>query len=277
MEDETFAGHRQFFWMWACLVALVVMIAFYLADQPIGGKNGGTTLGYVYGGIASAGILFLMWYGMRRRHAYASGSGTLKGWLSAHVWIGVALTLVVPMHAGFKVARNLHSMPYLLMLLTCLSGVWGAWSYMRYPARMRAQREGSTTRGLVEQLDRASREIAMMVQGKSAEFAAVARQLDVVFSPSTLRIVLARRYPMVTRERVYELLGTLPRSEYATALELTKVAYGRRRVANLLIDEAGMAARMRVWLYLHVPLSFACVAAVLAHVFWVLFYRWSAR
>jgi hypothetical protein len=277
MEDETFAGHRQFFWMWASIAALGVMIVAYLYDHPIGGRNGGTTLGYVYGGIASAGILFLMWYGMRRRHAYASGSGTLKGWLSAHIWIGAALTLVVPMHAGFKVARNLHSMPYVLMLLTCLSGLWGAWSYVRYPPRMRAQREGSTTRGLVEQLERASREIAAMVAGKSAEFAAVARRLDVEFKPSALRIVLARAYPMVTREKVYELLGTLPRKEYSAALELTKVAYGRRRIANLLIEEAGMAARMRVWLYLHVPLSFACVAAVLAHVFWVLFYRWSAR
>jgi hypothetical protein len=277
MDDESFAGHRQFLWMWASLAALAVLTVVYLVDQPIGGRNGGTTLGYVYGGIASAGILFLMWYGARRRYAYAGGSGTLKGWLSAHVWIGGALTLVVPMHAGFKVARNLHSMPYVLMLLTCVTGVWGAWSYMRYPARMRAQREGSTTRGLVEQLERASREIAAMVEGKGPEFAAVARQLDVAFKPSLLRIVLARPYPMVSRETIYELLKTLPRSEYKEALELTKLAYGRRRIANQLIDEAGMAARMRVWLYVHVPLSFACVAAVLAHVFWVLFYRWSAR
>jgi hypothetical protein len=277
MEDETFVGHRRFFWMWACLAVLAVMGAAYLLDHPVGGKNGGTTLGYTYGVIASAGIVFLMWYGKRRRYAYASGSATLKGWLSAHVWVGTVLTLIVPMHAGFKMARNLHSLPYFLMVLTCVSGLWGAWSYIRYPALMRAQREGRTARGLVEDLDRVSRQIAALVEGKSKEFAAVAERLDITFRPSVLRIVLARPYPFVRREKVYELLGTLPRTEYGEALELTKLAYERRRVANRLIDEAGMAARMRVWLYVHVPLSCACVAAVMAHVFWVLFYRWSAQ
>jgi hypothetical protein len=277
MADESFAGHRRFFWMWACLAALAVMVALYLYDRPIGGRNGGTTLGYAYGGIASAGIVFLMWYGMRRRHAYANGTATLKGWLSAHVWVGAALTVVVPLHSGFNVSKNLHTLPYLLMVLTSLSGVWGAWSYMRYPALMRAQREGRTTRALVEELERAAREIAALAEGKSPEFSVVARRLDIEFQPSALRIVLARPYPVVTREKVYELLGMLPRKEYPAGLELTKVAYGRRHVANQLIDEAGMAARMRVWLYVHVPLSFACVAAVMAHVFWVLFYRWSAR
>ena len=37
------------------------------------------------------------------------------------------------------------------------------------------------------------------------------------------------------------------------------------------------AARMRLWLYLHVPLSFGCVVAVAAHVFWVVYYGGATR
>src|SRR5580700_1636380 len=104
MDDETFAGHRRFFWMWVCMGLLGAMGAVYLADHPVGGRDGGTPLGYAYGVIATAGIVVLMWYGVRRRYSYANGSGTLKGWLSAHVWLGIALTLVVPMHSGFRLS-----------------------------------------------------------------------------------------------------------------------------------------------------------------------------
>jgi hypothetical protein len=277
MDDETFAGHRRFFWMWVCLGFLGALGAVYVADHPVGGRSGGTPLGFAYGALASAGILLLMGYGIRRRYLYASGSGTLKGWLSAHVWLGLALVVLVPMHAGFKLSRNLHAVPYLLMVATVVSGIWGALSYVRYPALMRAQREGNTPKGLMDQLERASREMASTVKGKSAAFYEFAKRLDVEFQPSALRIVLARPYPQITRDAVLALLGTLPQEEYDAGLELTKIGHRKRQLANQLIDEAGMAARMRVWLYVHVPLSFACVAAVLAHVFWVLFYRWSLR
>lgn len=277
MDDETFAGHRRYFWAWVSAGMLAAMGVVYAADHPVGGRNGGTVLGYAYGILAAIGIVALVGYGYRRRHAYAAGPGTLKGWLSAHVWIGVALTVVVPMHSGFKLSRNLHAVPYLLMVLTIATGIWGAFSYLRYPARMRAQREGATPRGLMEQLERASREMALMAEGKSPAFAAFAARIDTRFGPSALRIVLARPYPQVPRDVVMELLGTLPDEEYDAGLELTKVGHRKRQVANRLIDEAGMAARMRVWLYVHVPLSIACLVALAAHVLWVAYYRWPVR
>jgi hypothetical protein len=277
MQDETFAGHRRFFWMWACLVSVGAMSAAYHFDHPVGGPSGGTTLGVIYGVAATAGIFLLMGYGLRRRYAYAHGPGTLKGWLSAHVWIGTSLAVVVPLHSGFKLARNLHAVPYALMLATIVSGFWGAFSYLRYPPRLRAQREGTTPKKLLEQLERASREMTALATGKSTAFAEFARRIDVHFGPSTLRIVLARPYSALAPDDVVRLLGTLPEAEHEAGLALTKVGHRKRQVANQLINEAGTAARMRVWLFLHVPLSFACVAAVLAHVFWVVFYKWSVR
>jgi hypothetical protein len=277
MRDETFAGHRRFFWMWVCALGVGAMGAAYHFDHPLGGPSGGTTLGIVYGVLATAGIGLLMVYGLRRRYAYAHGPGTLKGWLSAHVWIGTSLAIVVPMHSGFKFAKNLHTMAYALMLATIASGLWGAFSYLTYPPRLRAQREGTTPKKLLEQLERASREMAAIVSGKSAEFADFARRIDFQFGPSAIRILLARPYALVASDDVVHLLGTLPKDEYEAGLALTKIGHRKRQVANQLITEAGTAARMRVWLFLHVPLSFACVGAVLAHVFWVVFYKWSWR
>lgn len=275
MRDETFAGHRRFFWMWVCAGAVGAMAVAYHFDRPLGGPSGGTPLGIAYGVLATAGIGLLMAYGARRRHAYAHGPGTLKGWLSAHVWIGTALAIVVPMHSGFRFARNLHTLAYVLMLATIVTGLWGAFSYLMYPPRLRAQREGTTPKKLLEQLERASREMAGIMSGKSAALASFARRIDLQFGPSAMRILLARPYAFVDPDDVVLLLGTLPREEYEAGLALAKVGHRKRQVANQLITEAGTAARMRVWLFLHVPLSFACVAAVLAHVFWVVFYKWA--
>ena len=42
-------------------------------------------------------ILWLLWYGVRKRR-YASTSGTVQGWLSAHVYLGTALVVIVGDH-----------------------------------------------------------------------------------------------------------------------------------------------------------------------------------
>jgi len=274
--EESFAGHRRFFWLWTMLGCLAVMGGVFLSDQPIGGRNGGTRLGLIYGGIALAGIFWLMWYGVRKRYSYASGSGTLKGWLAAHVWIGVALALVVPLHSGFHVGWNVHSAPYALMVATIASGIWGAYAYVKLPSQMQGRREGITIRSCAEQIEKLSRDMAALAEGKSDAFAQLASRVTLHFEPSLVRILFARPY-LLSKEELSGLLPSLPKPEYPAGLELTRLATRRLQAGNQLIAEASVVARLRIWLYLHLPLSFACLAAVLAHVFWALSYRWSAR
>lgn len=277
MRDETFIGQRRFLWLWICLGAILLLSAFYLANHPIGGRNGGTRLGFVYGGIALAGILFLMWYGVRRRYSYARGSGTLKRWLGPHVWIGVSLAIVVPLHSGFKIGWNVHSAPYLLMLLTIASGIWGAYAYLRFPVQMAARREGVTMRSCVDEIETISRELAILAKNKSPSFEAASKQMEVEVKPSLGRILTGRRYHIFSKQELSALLATLPEPEYQAGLEMTALASRRIDIANRLMAEASVVAQMRIWLYFHLPLSFGCVMAVLAHVFWVLFYRWPAH
>ena len=273
MSSGTFIGQRRFLWLWISAAALVVLAIVYRADHPIGGRNGGTRIGIIYGLIALAGVAFLMWYGVRRRYSYARGSGTLKGWLGAHVWIGLSLAFLVPMHSGFRLEWNLHGAAYLLMLATIGSGLWGAWAYAHYPARLRAQIEGVTNRALVEKLERLDRGVSAVTQGKSDAFLVFFKQLDVPFRPSVGRLLLGLQYPSLQKEDVRLGLSRIPDGEYEAGLELASLAYDAHRLRNELVQEVGLAARMRIWLYAHVPLSFACVFAVVAHVFWVVFFR----
>ena len=274
--EESFASHRRFFWLWTVVACLAVLGGVFLYNQPIGGRNGGTTLGLAYGGLALAGIFWLMWYGVRKRYSYASGTGTLKGWLAAHVWIGVGLALLVPLHSGLHVGMNVHSAPYALMVATIASGIWGAYAYVQLPSQMEARREGVTMRSCAEQIEKISREMLTLTEGKSEAFLALAARVTVHFQPSLVRILFARPY-LLSKEQLSGLLPSLPKPEYQAGLELTRMATRRLQACNQLISESSVVARLRIWLYLHLPLSFACLAAVFAHVFWALSYRWSAR
>ena len=275
--NQTFLNQRRFLWLWVCSVAVVVLGAIYWLDHPVGGKNGGTKLGFTYGGIATAGMLFLMYYGIRKRYAYRTGSGTLKSWLGPHVWVGLALCIVVPMHYGFKVEWNLHAAPYLLMVLTVLSGLWGAYAYVRYPPEMTGRRQGLTIHGSVVQMNSLASELAVLAKNKSPAFLAALAKLDVPVKPTFGTLLFARRVRTFSKQELSDILGTLPPAEYQAGLKLTELASRRISIANRLIGEASVAAQMRVWLFLHLPLSLTCFVAMLAHIFWVLFYRWPTR
>jgi hypothetical protein len=273
---ETFFGLYRFMWLWVVLLGLAILGGVYLYNQPIGGRNGGTTLGLTYGAIATAGMAYLMWYGVRKRYSYASGTGTLKGWLAAHVWIGVALGVLVPLHSGFHIGWNVHAAPYLLMLATIASGIWGAYAYVSMPARMEARREGLSLRRCATEIEVIAQSMAALASGKSGAFSELAARVTVPFRPSLARILFQEVY-VLSDEELSSLLATLPKDEYQEGLELTRMAARRLHLCNTAIAEASALARMRIWLYFHLPMSFACVAAVLAHVFWALSFRSSVR
>lgn len=277
MRNETFVNQRRFLWLWLCLIGLAVMSAIYLLDHPVGTRNGGTTLGIVYGVLAAAGMVFLMWYGIRKRYSYRRATSPLRRWLGPHVWIGGALVLIVPLHAGFKLGWNVHSAPYLLMLATVVSGIWGAYAYLRLPREMASRREGVTMRSCVEQIAAISGELAVLDKDRSAAFTAARKQLEIEIRPSLVRLLLRRLYPTPTKAELQALLATLPVDEYKPGLAMTELASRRIQIANRMLAEASVVAQMRVWLYVHLPLSFGCAIAVAAHIFWVLFYRWPAR
>ena len=67
MRERRFIEYRRY--RYAKLAAALVAFATiaYLWQQPLGGRHGGTWLGYTLGGIGAAIILLLLWFGVRKR------------------------------------------------------------------------------------------------------------------------------------------------------------------------------------------------------------------
>jgi hypothetical protein len=274
MSRETFLSYRNFFYLWANLATLTVLTVVYLIHSPLGGPNGGTLLGYTYGVLAALGIGYLMWYGMRKR-SYGKTASTLQGTLAAHVWLGIALLLLVPLHAGFQFGVNVHTLAYVLMVLVIVSGIWGAFTYLTLAPRVQAHRGGGSQQELVEQILSLSSEIERIaVSGSTDELLQLMHALDVPFHPGLKNALLRNRtMRAVDSSQAAQLLSHLSADDAERGAQLVELITKKRRFIRQLDNDVATLYWMRVWLYLHLPLSFALVAAVAIHIFSV-FYNW---
>jgi hypothetical protein len=127
--------YARFRWFKAAIALSVLTAAAYLLHEPPIKPYGGTWLGYTLGTVGAILILWLMWYGVRKRR-YRSTGGTVQGWLSAHIYLGTALVVVVKLHTGFELGWNVHTLAYVLMLAVVFSGIYGVVAYLRIPEAM---------------------------------------------------------------------------------------------------------------------------------------------
>ena len=98
---DSILDYRGYRWLWIALVLSLGSLAAYIWHDPIGVPNGGSWLGYTLGTIAALLILWLLWFGVRKRR-YKSASSSARGWLSAHIYLGASLILISLLHSGFQ-------------------------------------------------------------------------------------------------------------------------------------------------------------------------------
>ena len=243
-----FLTHANKRWLWVALALLLACVLAYAFHEPVAAPpNGGTWLGYTLGTIGALLIFWLMWFGVRKRR-YGSRSGPLRGWLSAHVYLGTALVAVALLHSGFQFGWNVHTAALVLMLAVILSGFYGVYTYLRYPALMTRNRDSASREAMIEEI---------------AELDQNALSLADLVSPKIHAIVL--RSIENTR-----LGGGDKQAE--TLRRRIDVMTRKKNLASRIARDIQLQALMEIWLYLHVPLSFALLAALLAHVISVFFY-----
>ena len=269
-----YRGLRYFRW---ALALVVVSWVAYAWHQPLPVPNGGTWLGYTLGTIGALLIVWLIWFGVRKRQ-YGGGKIRLEDWLSAHVYLGSALIVVATLHTGFQFGWNVHTLAYALMMIVIFSGMFGVYVYIRYPRLMTDNRRGMTLHAMmiqVAEIDQDCRKSALRLGDEINRVVleasegtrvggSVWRQLSgqapgcpAVAAPDRIRALLAKGDQAATGRDAEQLLALLTRKA-----ELVRRA--RRDVQ--------IKALMDIWLYVHVPLSVALIAALIAHIVAVFFY-----
>ena len=276
MRHYSILEYAKFRWFKAALLVSTLAAALYLWHEPALKPYGGTWLGYTLGTVGAVLILWLLWYGVRKR-SYGSTTGTVQGWLSAHVYLGTALVVIVTLHTGFELGWNVHTLAYVLMLVVVASGFYGVFFYLRVPRAMTENLGETTLEAIllrIGDLDREARAQALSLPDECF------RLVDASVSKtrlggSALRLVTGRdpRCPTAAAIAAWPATSRRLRGEEANL---------GKEVFTLLLEKHELLQRARrdmrhkalldLWLYVHVPLAFALLAALAAHVISVFIY-----
>jgi hypothetical protein len=284
MGQESILEYRGAVYLKIALFLCAAAIAAYaLHDIPdvYHKPYGGTWLGYTLGGIAAFLVLWMMLLGLRKRR-YRSSAGTLHGWTSSHVYLGGAAIVIATLHGGFEFGWNVHTAAYALMVLVVATGAYGVYAYLHFPALITANMAGDTLESTllkIADLDQRCRRIALDLPDEAnalvlAATRATARQAQ--FAGSLRRRLRGDRVRCPTREATRKLMALGARYTGAQAAANGQLISAMTR-KGALVDRVRRDLRYRAlleaWLYAHVPLAFALLAALIAHVVSV-FYFW---
>src|SRR3569623_1935039 len=259
---EGFLRHKRFRWLKiALLLCLAAALAYGLVDvQPR--PSGGSWIGYTLGTIATLLNLWLSLLGLRKR-AMTRGRWSLKAWTSAHVYLGLSLVVIATLHSGFQFGWNVHTLAYALMMLVILSGICGIVAYSTLPEELSASRGEMTRPQMIDAVMKLARQLQLAAQPLGHEDTAI---VSASIAESPFKGGLLRR-----------LSGRYPRCRTARALKLLRprfvatVGPGGAALARIR-RHLRLKAQLEVWLYVHVPITFALIAALAAHIISVFFY-----
>lgn len=290
--QTSFLSHHRFYWLRAALWLSLVVIVVYAAYAPVGGRNGGTIVGYGLGGLGAAIILWLSWLGVRKRRfaarrgrpnpraaqaAAASPQTTIRGWTSAHVYLGLSLLVIGTLHAGFEFGWNVHTLAYALMMLVIISGGFGVFAYVRYPRLMSQNMSGQSAEGLRRESAEIDIRLQRLAQRLPDAFAGAAREaLETrigggffqLLSGSSRRCAAASA---LAKARAEAERITDPEQQIA-ATEMIAALSRKAEISARLRRDLSFKAMMDVWLWIHVPVTIGLIATLIAHVLIVFFY-----
>lgn len=273
---ESFLRYRRYRWFKIATFISLFLIVVYMFVDVSPRHNGGSWLGYTLGTIGAGLIVWLTLLGIRKR-AMTRGRWSLKAWTSAHVYLGLALIVIGTLHTGFQFGWNVHTLAWALMILVILSGIYGITVYALLPQGLSDSRSEMTGPQMIEAVNSLDKQIQQAAQPLSDEDSAVVVGSlgEDPFGGGVWRR-LSGSYPRCGNMRALEAMRA--RQDEASGKEEQAL----EQVVGLLEKKGAALQRLRgyirrralleIWLFVHIPLTFVLLAALIAHIVSVFFY-----
>jgi hypothetical protein len=290
MIHENILRYRGGRYAWWALGLVALSVAIYATQGGRQQPGGGTWQGYVLGTVAALLIVWLTLLGVRKRR-YSSNLGSVQSWTSAHVWLGLALVLVATLHCAGRFGWNVHTLAYVLMWAVILSGIFGLYVYLSSPRQLAANSDGRSRAALFAELfdlDRKGRELAKVCDpgvniavkssiertsiggGVLRQLLGVDRSLfmrvDAVADAGGATLVSNADQQGVIDQVAQRVPQASKRAEAGNLQGLIVLLCRRQAVLRRIRRDIKLQGWLRLWLYIHVPLTFALLAALVVHI-----------
>lgn len=242
-------------------------------------------MGLLYGLIALALIILLMFFGIRKR-AYRSRLGKLENWLQAHIYLGLLTFFVVLAHSGFRFEDRVATILFVVMTIVIASGAFGAILYKTVPRALTEVESNLSNEEISDQLNQLGKAMARAASQKSDSFQQIYRRLISEVKPGILAgwRLLFRGGRLGLGEQPKELssmLALVPIEERDDLRQLLVLSRQQKELHIRLLAQQRYRNLLDFWLYLHLPFSIALIALIVAHMWGVFYYGkipwWSSR
>ncbi len=277
IRHQSFLEFKRYRYLKLAFALLLVLSTLYIWHRnfhfamPGGTGYGGTPMGYTLGTVAAVLIVWLLWLGVRKRR-YRTSRSSLQGWVSAHVYLGVATLFIGLLHSGFEMGLNLHTLTLVLLAIVVISGIYGVLNYVRVPTAMTEKMGDDSLKSLLGQIqtiDLQARKAALQLSDEvNALVLAAAR--DTRMTGSMFDGVLMRRLrPCPTQiavDRMQVLAGKLKDEKARAGREVFTLMVSRLAAVQSVRRELQSLAQLKRWLLWHVPVSIALLFALTAHI-----------
>ena len=275
MQHSNIFDYKRYRYFKLAVIIILIAFAAYLIFEPAVGHYGGSWLGYSLGTASAALVFLLAWYGVRKRR-YRS-SGTTQGWLSAHIYLGTALTFLATFHSGLHFGLNIHTVTYGILLVVVVSGFFGNYAYMIYPRLMTENMGEDNLDGLllrIAESDKMARQIALLMPDDINDTVSRAcRETSIGVSLLEQLKGFQPDCPSAMAVQKLTVLGNdLPVEHRKLYRDLYSIMVRRESLVRRARQDLMYRARMGFWLYFHVPFAIALLMAMVAHVIAVFFY-----
>ena len=204
--------------------------------------------------------------------------GTRQGWLSAHVYFGTALLILASLHSGFQFDWNVHTLSYVLMLVVVANGIYGVYAYLSFPRHIAHNMGDDTLSGLllkIAELDEMARVRALDLPGDVNALVLKARQ-ETRLGGNFFQQLTGRQRNCPTSQAVRQI--QVLKNKYINGdqpklmADLYSILSHKEELVFRARNEIMLKARLGGWPYFHASLSYALLAALLAHIVSVYFY-----
>jgi hypothetical protein len=271
----THAGSR---WAKIAGVLCLLAIAIYVLTDPQPRPNGGTFAGYLLGTVGALMIVWLSMIGLRKR-IITTKSYSLKAWTSAHVYLGLSLIVIGTLHTGFQLGWNVHTLAYVLMMFVIISGIYGIFVYSQLPEQLSANRNEATQPQMLEAIRALDRQLDTAAQPLGKDEADIVRlSLEECDVGGNLWQRLTARQPRCGNKQARDAIQALVNAQMRDRKpdpKLTQILFLLERKDAALAQarrHIRMKTQLEIWLYIHVPMTFALLAALTAHILSVFLY-----